>query len=826
MPVELVRKTTTPRPRRAQRSTIAAAFGAALLLLAGCGGGDGSPAREAAAARPDRQALATSPTTVSAPQRWSDPATWGGSLPAAGASVVIPAGKQVLLDGATPALGSLIIEGALLADPARDVAITAQAVFVRGGRLSIGSAGAPYLRQAAITLTGTSAADLPGLAGMGAKVLAQLGGTIELHGRPLAASWTRLDGGDVAAGARRIRLATAPGWRVGDRIVIATSSKNQDHHDVAQIAAIDGAVVDLVQGLRYPHFGATRTIGSRSLDVRAAVGLLSRNIVVQGDAGSQALQLGGHAMFMAGSAGATVRIAGVEFAAMGQLNQTGRYPLHFHEMGSGCLGCYVRDSSVRDSIQRGIVLHDVSGVRVERNVVFNTVGHNIFVETAATRGNVIDGNLALVNRQPSPMHTNEVLLSQSDRLPSNFWFKSGANTVTNNVAAGSFSNGFNYDFIGGEPIDFRANTASAAMGLAGAHEGDFDIFGGLLISSEEPRPAGERIEDVLVFHNAVGLWPEENGVTKIERFAAVGNGINLLGRGVGNRLHFKDGLVAARLPGSSGEEGAALQYVYGSETRLENVAFAGYGTLGLSASDTMPTQSLLTMTGISFVGARPTLVMTDLMIFNLPDDSLLPRGWYVHKAARWLADAACTTVVTYAAEPEESAFWRCPRPYAIAELDIRSGTSGAYSSKVNPYLVRNDGLRYRRAGGDAGLGSGMHGTSVLFDSGKSYRIDQLPSSNGWAVRLTADALPNVWDAVMSQTARVDIAIPVPALPRGVWRTGTRSERPNAPGAATPPMRPATSAADYEANPLTTYLHDAANRRIWVKASGRWVVVTP
>ena len=70
--------------------------------------------------------------------KWSDPATWGGTVPAAGADVVIPADKNVLLDMDTPALGSLTINGSLTFSPAMDLALTSRYVVVQG-TLQIGT---------------------------------------------------------------------------------------------------------------------------------------------------------------------------------------------------------------------------------------------------------------------------------------------------------------------------------------------------------------------------------------------------------------------------------------------------------------------------------------------------------------------------------------------------------------------------------------------------------------------------------------------------------------------------------------------------------------
>lgn len=796
------------------------------LLLMACGGADGPRPEAVGSPAADRaQALASaSAAAATAPQRWSDPATWGGTLPGAGASVLIPAGREVVLDGATPPLRTLVIEGSLVADPARDVSITADGVFVRGGRLAIGTAAEPHRGRAVITLTGATTADLPGLGGFGAKVLAQMGGTLELHGRSLAHSWTRLDGGDVPAGARRLTLAQAPGWRVGDRIVIASSSFDAAEHDVAEIESIDGRTLTLKQPLRWRHDGAQRQVGGRSVDTRAAVGLLNRNVVVRGDEASAALNIGGHAMFMAGSAGATVQISGVEFAHMGQLNVLGRYPIHFHVMAGNCRACYVRDSSVRDTLQRGIVLHDTSGVTLARNVIYNTVGHNVVVETEHTTGNLIEANLALVNRQPQPLHTEPTLVLQNDRLPSNFWFKSGRNAVVGNVAAGAQASGFNYDFINGDPIDFRGNSASAAMGRSGAGEGDFDIFGGLLISSEDTRPVTDRIEDVLAYRNAVGIWPEENGVTRINRFVAAENGINVVGRGVGNRVHLRDGLLVGALPGSAHQPGPALHYTYGSETTMEQVVFAGYGAaVNISAGETAPPQSFVALGGVSFIGARPALDFGDLLTYEMLDDSLLPRGWYVTEQAPWMATGECTRAVINSSDPDVYTFFHCPRRYAVSELDVRSG-GAVGTQRVNPWLLRSDNLRYRRAGGDAGMASGQHGTTVLVDAGLSYRLDQPAKTEVQALRLAHEGLLHEAQAPGAALA-LSVAVPLAAPPQAVHRTGTRFDRPDAPTAASA-MRAAASLSDFEANPMTTYLWEPAAHRLWVKASNRWVIVQP
>lgn len=802
-----------------------------VAALSACGGGD-----RAAPAVQDggrEYALAAPQPAPASGQRWSDPATWGGTLPPAGASVVVPVGKTVVLDIATPALKGLTIQGALVAAPDRDVAITADHVMVRGGQLQIGTAAAPYTRKATITLTGTSTADGPATAGFGNKVLGLMGGSIELHGTPGITGWTRL-AADVNRGARTLTLAEAPGWAAGDELVIATSDSDQNHFDLVTVQSISGSTVTLAAPLKYRHLGAVRTVGTTKIDVRAEVGRLNRNIVVQGDGTSTRSRIGGHAMFMAGDGTNRVQIANAEFRRMGQLDQLGRYPLHFHLMAAACQECYVKDSSVRDTVQRGIVVHGTSGITVAGNVVFNTVGHNIMAEDEATTGNVYDRNLALVNRQPSPMHTEPTLVSQNDRMPSNFWFKASANTVTGNHAAGSFFNGFNYEGIDGgeddgrvgQPLDFRNNTAHAAMGKEGAGAGDFDITGGVLISTEARRPPDDRIQDTLVYHNAVGIWPEESGVFVVERFIAAENALAIENRGVGNRQHYKDGLIVGQLPGSAYRGARAVHHQYGSETVLENITFAGFASVGLEATDTGPTQSAYKLINVGFMGNSPGWSLSDLSTFELADDTLAPRGFYAIGEAPWLVTPQCTPFAQSVPGDDPILWSRCPARLSYAELEVRDNPVSTFDTKVNPFLKRSDGLRYRlgEAGGE-NIGAGMHSTTVIYNAGLGYAIDAAPAAKGWAVRLSDAAVAFATPDLQADTAWLSLALPVAAAPRGVWRTGTSFDRPDPPSPANA-LRAAVSLADFQANPTTSYFHDAAAQVVRVQAGARWVIVTP
>lgn len=761
--------------------------------------------------------------------RWSDPATWGGTLPPAGATVVIPAGKTVVLDTATPALRGLTIEGALVAAPDADVAITSDYVYVKGGRLQIGTASQPFLRNATITLTGSGTADTAATPGFGNKVLALMGGTLELHGRPVTKSWTKLNA-NVAAGARTLTLAEAPGWRAGDQIVISPSTGNRDQNEytLATIESINGTAVTLREPTRFAHIGQRHAVGDLTFDFRSEVGLLTQNIVVQGDAASTASRVGGHAMFMSGASGATVQIANAQFQRMGQLNQLGRYPIHFHIMASGCNACYVINTTVRDTIQRGIVVHDTSNVRVAGNVVFNTVGHNIVVETPATGGNLIEGNLALVNSMPAPAHTEPTLVTQNDHLPGNFWMKSARNTFLGNVAAGSLSNGFIFDAVSNGPVVFRANVGRNSM--AQGRVGVFNFGSGILLMFNRRTHPQDDWSDNVVFHNEQGFWPENepegNGEEiaaqddpgfVIRRLLAVENEMNMVNRGVGMRVHYIEPVIGGSI--SRPTVNRAFHNQYGSDITVINPVFVNTSGMAGGTDIATPTQSRFRFTGGRFVGTRPGFDTDDGSVVTLLDDALGPRGTYVGRGQQALYWSECVAVAT-----EDGGRMRCPRELAVGQLDVRDGAAPAVSLSTRRDLLRSDGVRYRVVyqPGSSAL-NGLHGYSVLLNASLSYTMESA-SAAGYAVRLldVDTVMPAGTDL---DTVTVDVAVPVSGPPRAVHRTGTSFDQPDAPGPATL-LRAAAHAGDFAANPLTTYLYDAATRQVRIKASSRWVIVQP
>jgi cell migration-inducing and hyaluronan-binding protein len=362
---------------------------------------------------------------------WSNAASWpGNQVPVVGDSVVIPAGTTIKLDVSPPPLHSLTIEGTLVFDNV-DLSLTSGWILVRGA-LQIGSESHPYTKRALITLTGTGAANDPSVDGMGNKMLG-VSGSVEIHGARRG-GWTRLRN-TAAAAATRLELVDNPGWKVGDRIAVASSEYSQDRFEEAEITAVSGDAITLAVPLKYEHFGEIVSVSGTSVDERAEVGLLTRNITIQGDTGSTP-GYGGHIMILAG---AIAHIEGVELFRMGQRGELARYPMHWH-MAGDVSGQYFRNSSVWRTFNRCVTVHGSDNATVEDNVCFDHTGHGYFLEDGGETGNLIAGNLGFNSRVPAEADR----LLGSDSRPATFWITNPDNSIRKNVAAGSKGFGFWY----------------------------------------------------------------------------------------------------------------------------------------------------------------------------------------------------------------------------------------------------------------------------------------------------------------------------------------------------------------------------------------------
>ena len=263
--------------------------------------------------------------------------------------------------------------------------------------------------------------------------------TLDLHGAPVLHTWTRL-AATAANGSSTLSLLEPVDWQVGADLVVAPTSWSKDEAEKVTVAGVrnGGYDIDLVAPLRFTHLGETRLVGGTAVELRAEVGLLTRNVRVQGDETSDAPNLYGATIMMhsVGHESLTARFSNIEVTRAGQAFRLGRYPIHFHMIGN-VRNSYVRSCSVHRTFNRAVTIHGVHHLRVMDNVAFDTMGHTYFTEDAVETKNVITGNLAVLTQASNA-------LLNTDQTPASFWLVNPDNTVTDNAAAGSSNYGFWY----------------------------------------------------------------------------------------------------------------------------------------------------------------------------------------------------------------------------------------------------------------------------------------------------------------------------------------------------------------------------------------------
>lgn len=360
---------------------------------------------------------------------WHDPAMWGGAIPSAGQSVTLPAYSKVIVTEAVveelgvitvPSTSELIFDGASCGPITFDVA----GMDVQGA-LRAGSDVCPYGTELTITLHGSRPTDLDiygksPTATTTYKGISVNGGIISMHGKRHYPTWTRL-ADSVPIGQTYLLVQEEVDWEAGQEIFLATTAihDSRDWHQ-NEVLTIDyvvdspapgvGSAIHFTSPIAYAHIANS--------GYQAEVGLLSRNIKVQGaaddseptdpDTGSctgishfgwnylpcnftYTTGFGGHIIVHSGGKG---YMEGVELYRMGQTNILGRYPFHWHLLENSCPDCYFRANSIHRSFYRCVSIHGTHNTTVSENVAYDVDGYCYYLEDGVEEDNTISYNLA------------------------------------------------------------------------------------------------------------------------------------------------------------------------------------------------------------------------------------------------------------------------------------------------------------------------------------------------------------------------------------------------------------------------------------------------
>lgn len=209
-------------------------------------------------------------------------------------------------------------------------------------------------------------------------------GQLELHGSKRMRTWTKLST-TAYAGDSVIYTAEPVDFKPGDEIFLAGTevplglTMEDFGIDVCTVVeTIDNHQVILSQPLSFIHRAEIVTVpGGRVLDLRGEVGLLTRNLIVQGDENSAGELYGVHVM---AALGGIFRLENIELRLCGQAGFLGRYCSHSHQ-GGNMEGSYVKANSIHHSFQRAVTTHDTSYWEVRDNVAFDVMAHTYFLGT-------------------------------------------------------------------------------------------------------------------------------------------------------------------------------------------------------------------------------------------------------------------------------------------------------------------------------------------------------------------------------------------------------------------------------------------------------------
>lgn len=328
-------------------------------------------------------------------------------------------------------------------------------------------------------------------------------------------SWVRLAQNIDPADSTKnttVVLSSAVDWKPGDQIVVTTTDYLPGHSEQRTIAdmgvSADRKTITVTAAFQYPHDATEVDLkaknvpdkvgpqddpnlpddNGRLVDMRAAVGLLSRSIrIVSGcDSAGQAFPapgktcagpdgssyyFGGHTIFRQGFK--SLQIQGVEFYQLGQGGRIMHYPVHFHmarqtpqqqDPLSKLPVTFLKDNTVWDSMTRWYTLHATQGVYMARNVGYLSIGHGYYLEDATETDNTLYSNLGIfargaVKNPQNPRNvpgilaggylnatTDPVPYTSDVDHPTVFWITNGWNDFEYNFAAGANTCGVCYWF--------------------------------------------------------------------------------------------------------------------------------------------------------------------------------------------------------------------------------------------------------------------------------------------------------------------------------------------------------------------------------------------
>lgn len=295
-----------------------------------------------------------------------------------------------------------------------------------GGTWNMGTSGTP------MPSTSTATLELVPASAVDTGMEDRAGAVVNAYGATIAVLTAKLTA-DAAAAATSLTTSVSTGWASGQVAIASTTRTNTESEKKTMSGAASGTSVP-VAALTNAHSGTSNANG----DIRAEVGLLTRNVVIKGT--STTLN-----SYWNIAATAVVNTQYCEYENLGSSTANKRGIDVATTSGTFNMQyCGLHDFTQASAL--GVAPSGVtSNFTYSNNVSYNIAGSHVSSPSANTSTYTVSGNLAILNTAALSL----------------FSFGANQGTVTNNTAAGSAAGGFL--FSGG---------ISSTIGVLGTNSGN------------------------------------------------------------------------------------------------------------------------------------------------------------------------------------------------------------------------------------------------------------------------------------------------------------------------------------------------------------------
>ena len=186
--------------------------------------------------------------------KWSDPRTWGvDAPPVEGDLVYVPPGMTLLIDQDTPILLGIAVEKGTLIfpnDTSKAVTVRTGFITINGGAFIAGTESAPLYSNLTFIMYGNYYGKQQPM--FGNKGIGCMDCKFSMYGRPRKPTWTTISA-TISPAATTLTVTDDVDWKVGETIVVASTSFFHYEAEERVITSISGKTITVDKAFVYKH---------------------------------------------------------------------------------------------------------------------------------------------------------------------------------------------------------------------------------------------------------------------------------------------------------------------------------------------------------------------------------------------------------------------------------------------------------------------------------------------------------------------------------------------------------------------------------------------